>query len=187
MMVPKDALGRRIKRVRESKQLTLKVVEAAAGISATHISEIERGKSAPTVGALVRLARALGKSPAYFVEEVELGEVSVVKAEDRVRQSIGTGGAFERLTMGIPGGRMEACMVTLQPAGRRHAEAHTHHGAEAALVLEGRARFTVGGEVVELESGDAIHYDSGLLHAYENPSTRETATLLWVSTGRDTF
>ena len=187
MMVPKDTLGRRIKRVRESRQLTLKVVEAAAGISATHISEIERGKSAPTVGVLVRLARALGKTPAYFVEEVELGEVSVVKAEDRVRQSIGTGGTFERLTTGIPGGCMEACMVTLQPGGGRHAGAHAHGGAEAALVLEGRARFTVGGEVVGLEAGDAIHYHSALLHAYENASSRETTTVLWVSTGRDTF
>jgi len=187
MMMAKDTLGRRLKRVRESRQLTLKTVEAAAGISATHISEIERGKSAPTVGVLLRLARALGKAPAYFVEEAELGDMSVVKAEDRVRQSFGTGGAFERLTTGIPGGRLEACVVTLQPGGARHTGPHVHHGAEAALVLEGRARFRVGDETVELETGDAVHYDAALSHAFENASSREPAALLWVSTGRDTY
>jgi len=53
-MISKAEIGRRIKKVREEKHLTLKNVEAKAGISATHISEIERGKTSPTVGALMR-------------------------------------------------------------------------------------------------------------------------------------
>ena len=59
-MLDKAELGSRIKKTREAKHLTLKSIEASAGISATHISEIERGKTSPTLGALLRIAGALG-------------------------------------------------------------------------------------------------------------------------------
>ena len=99
-------LGHRIKRTRESKQLTLKAVEDAARISATHVSEIERGKTSPTIGVLVRIANALGVTPAYFLEDEELGNVSVVAAEDRVHVSLPDArGAVEQLTTSIAGGR----------------------------------------------------------------------------------
>ena len=59
-MVPWE-LGERLRRLRFARNLTLKEVEAKAHVSATHLSEIERGKTSPTVGALVRIARALGE------------------------------------------------------------------------------------------------------------------------------
>ena len=98
-MPEKAELGRRIKKTREEKHQTLKAIEAAAGISATHISEIERGKTSPTLGALLRIARALGRDPAYFLEEEDLGAVSVVTLENRLRESLPDGtGTLERLT-----------------------------------------------------------------------------------------
>ena len=63
--------------------MTLKNVEAKASISATHISEIERGKTSPTIGALLRIADALEKDPAYFIEADELDDVSFIALEDR--------------------------------------------------------------------------------------------------------
>ena len=78
-MDDRSELGKRVKKVRESMHLTLKNIEARAGISATHISEIERGKTSPTLGALIRISKALGKEPAYFVEENDLSDASVVE------------------------------------------------------------------------------------------------------------
>src|SRR6185503_15856285 len=71
-LMPRDPtpeeLGRRIKMLRVSCGLTLKDLEERGGISATHVSEIERGKASPTVGALSRIARALGLRPAALLE-----------------------------------------------------------------------------------------------------------------------
>ena len=53
----KGEIGRRIRAVRRERGLTLRQVAAAAALSATHISEIERGHTTPTVGALLRVAR----------------------------------------------------------------------------------------------------------------------------------
>lgn len=184
-MLDKTELGKRIKKVRESKHLTLKNIEAAAGISATHISEIERGKTSPTLGALVRISRALGKDPAYFVEEQELGDVSVVTAENRIRETLrGGAGTIERLTSSIPGGRLQACVIALDGGKSPRGELHTHDGNEAALVLSGRMWFRVGSEEFELAEGDSICYDATEPHAYKSVSEQERASMLWVCTDR---
>ena len=60
-------LGRRIKMLRIAAGLTLKDLEERGGISATHVSEIERGKASPTIGALARIAHALGVRPAVLL------------------------------------------------------------------------------------------------------------------------
>jgi len=184
-MLDKAELGKRIKRIRESKHLTLKNIEAAASISATHISEIERGKTSPTLGALVRISRALGKDPAYFLEEEELGDVSLVTLESRIQESLkGGAGTIERLTSSIPGGRLQACVITLGAGKSHRGDPHNHRGNEAALVISGRMLFNVGAEEFELAEGDSIYYDAREPHAYVNASSEEEASMVWVSTER---
>lgn len=184
-MPDKSELGRRMKAVRESKHLTLKSIEAAAGISATHISEIERGKTSPTLGALLRISKALGKDPAYFIEDEDLGDFSLVTNENRLKESLaGAAGTIERLTTSIPGGRLQACFITLTPVKNQRVRTHSHFGNEAALVLSGKIRFTCAGEVIELEEGDSIHYHASVAHGYENASKREEASMVWISTDR---
>ena len=61
-----EELGRRIRKLRIERRMTLKQVEQAAALSATHVSEIERGRTSPTIGALVRIARALQKDTSYY-------------------------------------------------------------------------------------------------------------------------
>jgi transcriptional regulator with XRE-family HTH domain len=46
-MIDNEVLGQRLKACRTEAGLTLKAMEARAGVSATHISEIERGKTSP--------------------------------------------------------------------------------------------------------------------------------------------
>ncbi len=179
-------LGSRIKRVRGEKHLTLKAVEAAAGISATHISEIERGRTSPTIGVLLRIADALGVDPARFLEEEELDSVSAVRAEDRVRVSLpGSGGILEQLTTSIPAGRLQAVRLELNPGTSRHSAPHVHPGEEAALVTEGAVRFVVGQDTYLLQAGDSIHFDATVIHSFDNPSPDAAATLLWLSSERD--
>ncbi len=185
-------LGERIKRVRREKGLTLKALESRAGVSAAHLSEIERGVTSPTFGSLVRIARALAKSTAYFLEENELGEISLVSAKDRVREVAGgkgsqrRGGAgIERLTIGIPGGRLHARRVELPVDCAYRTDLHSHSGFEAIVVLRGCVTARAGDSSVELGEGDAIHFDASLPHAYANASRSESAVLVWIATRRD--
>lgn len=189
-------VGERIKRVRREQGLTLKAVETLSGVSAAHLSEIERGVTSPTMGSLVRIARALARSTAYFLEENELGEISLVNAKERVRESMGgrdkpnsissrSSALIERLTIGIPGGRLHARRVELPVDCGYRSQPHTHPGFEAIVVLRGRVLARTGESSVELDEGDAIHFDASLPHAYANASKSEPAVLVWIATRRD--
>lgn len=184
-LTEREVVGKRIRRIREARRLTLKVVESRAGISATHISEIERGRTSPTMGALLRIAGALDVDPAVLVEEEELSEVSVVTGDDRVRVGRAVDATTTQpLTTTVAGGRIQAHRITLAPRGRSRLEPHAHSGNEASLVVRGRVRFTIGGKAVDLEEGDSIHYAASIPHVFENRSAGE-AVVLWISTDRD--
>ena len=77
-------------------------------MSATHISEVERGKTSPTIGALQRIADALGEKASYFVEEDELPRVVLTRSGDRctyfTADADGVPLRVEALSSGVPGG-----------------------------------------------------------------------------------
>jgi transcriptional regulator with XRE-family HTH domain len=184
-VISKDEIGKRIKKVREEQHLTLKNVEAKAGISATHISEIERGKTSPTIGALIRIAEALNRDPAYFIEDTELDDVSFVALEDRAQCELGRcPGTAERLTKSIPSGKINAQLITLSPSHSAEASLHAHGGDEAALVLQGKVRFKVDEKSYELGEGDSIYYLASQDHGYVNASEKEHAKMIWFASER---
>jgi transcriptional regulator with XRE-family HTH domain len=184
-MITKEEIGRRIKKIREQQHLTLKNVEAKAGISATHISEIERGKTSPTIGALIRIADALGKDPAYFIEDEELRDVSFIALEDReVSRLERLEGEMERLTNSIPSGKIDSRLITLAPDESVEIVLHSHDADEAALVLAGAVKFRVEDEEYTLEEGDSIYYVASQSHGYANASGTESARMIWFASER---
>ena len=183
-MLSKEDLGDRIRTVRKERRLTLKELEKTSGFSATHISEIERGKTSPTIGALVRISQALGKEPSFFLEEGQLSEVAVVRRDGRmpIPESIAlTPGEY--LTPGIPGGRLNAYMLHLSPGAGKEAAYSAHPGEEGAFIIAGEIEAVVGEVSYRLREGDALHYPSDRPHTFRNPGT-EMASILLVSTKR---
>lgn len=161
-------LGRRIKLLRISRGLTLKDLEERGGISATHVSEIERGKASPTVGALGRIARALDLRPATLVEPRMLPEVTVVRASERHKRRVQWGSAtLEGVADPVQGAELSAQIMTL-PMGREPALSHQHEGEEWVSVLTGVAEIRVGNEAFVLREGDSLHFRAYRPHAYAN-------------------
>ncbi len=180
-MQPRDPspaeLGRRIKMLRVARGLTLKDLEERGGISATHVSEIERGKASPTVGALGRIARALDLRPAALVEPKLLPEMSVVRAHDRERLSVQWGQArLAAASEPIEGGLLSMHVLTL-PISREPSLVHHHEGEEWALLTQGVAEIVIDGERHVLRQGDALHFRAHRTHAYVNLGS-EPAVLL---------
>jgi transcriptional regulator with XRE-family HTH domain len=168
-IVESDELGRRIRKLRMELRLTLKQVEEACGLSATHLSEIERGRTSPTIGALVRIARALHRDASYFIETEEREEVAHVKG------SVGTttlpGGAkAEILTPGIPGSRVFAYRVRLEDGEQRltlpamRSEDHAVY-----FVRSGRLTSRIGGAESILSAGDALQATLSIAHELYAP------------------
>ena len=111
LMPTKEELGRRLRTARFERNLTLKEVASRCGMSATHISEVERGKTSPTIGALQRIAEALGENPSYFVRADPPPQVRLTKREARcafyVTDSAGAPMLTRVISPGIPNGYLQ--------------------------------------------------------------------------------
>lgn len=157
-MPTKEEVGQRLKLARFRQNVTLKEVATRSGMSATHISEIERGKTSPTIGALQRIANALGERTAYFVEERSMKPACLVRGNERIRQfacdTEGKTVAFERLTGSCPWGTTHITRTVAKP-GERYQRPPAN--AESVLVcVSGMHRITVGDESYVIRDGDTI-------------------------------
>lgn len=156
-MLAKQTLAKRLREARQRRRMTLKEVERLSGFSSTHISEIERGRTSPTVKALVRIAHALSKDPCYFLESRELDDVSLVSAEARLRQVPARDGLqCAALTSGILGGRVTAYLVRATAPYRGELE-FLALGDACLFGLAGDARLETGDEEHSLRVGESLH------------------------------
>lgn len=169
-------IGERIKALRLAQNLTLKQLEAKAGVSATHLSEIERGLSSPTVGAIVRIARALGEEPALLVHERKGPRVTVVRRDER-RTLTDAGAALELLGTPLGGAEMSLVEIALVP-GAEPFDPGPGCGEEFLLVLAGSIDLVLGEVNLVLADGDAIHFDAVITRRLR---AREIARVLWIS------
>ncbi len=184
--LPPAELGRRIKMFRVSKGLTLKDLEERGGVSATHVSEIERGRASPTLGALGRIALGLGVRAADLVEPSTLPESAIGLASERGQITTRWGLAqLQSLVSPIRSSKINAALVTL-PIGREPAYSHTHGGEEWVMVISGQAALEFGSERHTLRPGETIHFRGEILHAYVN-SWSSPAVLLSVCRSPVTF
>ncbi len=160
-----EELGRRIRKLRMESRLTLKQVELASGLSATHLSEIERGRTSPTIGALVRIARALNKDASYFIESEEREDVAHVKGAVGVHALPG-GAPAEILTPGIPGSRVFAYRVRLDPAKNARITLAATGSDDQAIyfVKSGKVEARFGDSRSTLSAGDAAQATLSIAH-----------------------
>jgi transcriptional regulator with XRE-family HTH domain len=148
--------------------MTLKDVEAQSGFSATHISEIERGRTCPTINALSRIAQALDREPAYFIEREELPDLSHTRSSERSPAVVFGHVQVEALTKGVAGARLRAFQFLLPEGSQGRVEFDGHHGEESGYIVRGRIEVRVGDEKRVLETGDGFHYFARRLHGFRN-------------------
>ncbi len=158
-MLTKRELGRRLRRTRFERGLTLKDVAARCGMSATHISEVERGKTSPTIGALQRISKALGEEPSYFVREDFLPKFAVSRAAERgdffAADKEGRPLTAGVLSPGLPGGTLQIFGTHIAPGEKINV--HPMIGEIVVICMLGMVRITAGsGESHVLREGDTI-------------------------------
>jgi transcriptional regulator with XRE-family HTH domain len=152
-------LGKRIKQLRLSQGFTLKDIESKVGVSATHVSEIERGKTSPTVGALSRIAAALQVNPSFLVDLPVGEDVSHTRHTDRYRLVGGKNGAeWEILTGDRPYAELSLFVLELSEDMKIPLEQEPRTGDKFLFVLEGVLQIELGDEKIVLRKGDSIHF-----------------------------
>jgi transcriptional regulator with XRE-family HTH domain len=175
-------IGDRVRRIRQQKGLTLRAIELRARVSATHVSEIERGKTWPTVGVIGRIATALGVSAAELLDvPPEVAPLHQAAAERRrfVRPEAQT--EVEGLTLSHGPSELSVHLLTLAPGGGFDDVAHD--GEEFCYVLEGVLEVRIDGAPTIVRRHEALHFRPRCRHEIRNPLSVPTHAV-WASRPR---
>jgi transcriptional regulator with XRE-family HTH domain len=185
-----DGVGQRLRAERESRGVSLRELARRLGISPSALSQIETGRSRPSVGTLYAIVSELELSLDELFGSrraaVEPEDASVVQRHgDRKGLELESGVRWERLTP-TPERETDFLYVVYEVGGASSREGtHMRHtGREYGIVLSGRLRVTIGfDEEHELGPGDSIAFDSSRPHRLENAGA-EPVEAIWFVVGR---
>ncbi len=154
-----DAVGPRLKRLRQRRDITLADLADETGISTSTLSRLEAGLRRPTLEQLLPLARAHGVTLDELVDAPPTGDPRVNL------RPIPSGGGGTVVPLSRRAGGIQAYKFIL-PAGRDDAEPElrTHEGHDWAFVLNGRLRLVLGEHDLTLEPGEAVEFDTRTPH-----------------------
>jgi transcriptional regulator with XRE-family HTH domain len=185
--IPKEDIlvkvGERVRRVRESRGLSLQDISLRTDIDVSMLKQIEEGALAPPLGTIIKLAKALEMKIGYFISGEEDRAYTIVRRDDRKvvsrydsKRAKYYGYEYESLAPHKKDRHMEPFLVTLEPAETEE-ERSAHDGQEFIFVLEGNMEVRLGGEIHILEPGDTIYYDSTIPHLVKCHGKKTTKIL----------
>ncbi|HEY6408624.1 MAG TPA: XRE family transcriptional regulator [Ktedonobacteraceae bacterium] len=175
-------LGLTIRRLRESRQLSLKEVAARSGLTQSFLSQVERNLTNPSVASLRKVAQAFEVPLTELFQGPLLPENRVVRSAER-RQLIHPSRQWRDylLTPNLKG-KLQVILSVIEPGGGSGEEPYAHDSdEECVIVLRGRLEFWVGTDCYELEEGDSIVFESRVPHRNRNPGPKP-AEVLWITT-----
>lgn len=181
-----QAIFEGIRRLRKEKRITLKKMAEETGISINYLSQIERGKTNPSIGILKRITNLL-KVPLLGLEAEPLPnpfgpqEVAVVRRHMRKMLVYPRSKLKEYLLTPDLNRKLEVLMSESKPGKKKEDVWYSHEGEEFGLVLEGRYEVTVEDKTYILNEGDSIYFPSHLPHKMRGIGRKRCKTL-WVIT-----
>jgi len=197
---PDQAIGSRLREERERQGLSLRKLAGRLDISPSALSQIETGRSRPSVSTLYAIVSELGisfdelfartplhttsRTPTRHPHTVSGEEQIVQRADDRPVIELESGVRWERLN---PTGERDVdfleVVYDVGGASSRGGTFVHHAGREYGLVTSGQLKVTVGYEEYELGPGDSICFDSAVPHRLESVGGGP-ARAIWLVIGR---
>ncbi len=164
-----EAIGERVRRLREEKGLGLNELSNMTGFEVDFLKRIENNEVKPQLGTMMRLSKALDSAFGRLVSGVGNKLYSITRKDEQkiISRSTSKKGqqkayTYKSLAPEVQGRHMEALIVQLESI--QEPEASCHDGEEFIYVLEGTVALRIGEEAFDLEPGDSAYYLSTTPH-----------------------
>ncbi len=190
-------LGPRLKEIRLKQDTSLREIARQLNVSPSFLSQIENGKSQPSVATLYAIAKLLGVSVDLlfkatgdesdskdFIQRTDLdhpadawhesgARISLVNPQSRSTLSMDQGVAWERLSA-TPENDINFMEIIYQPGAGSNSNGDliVHEGYEYGYALEGEIEVTIGEAIFLLTKSHSIGFDSTIPHRLRNISTQ---------------
>lgn len=180
--VVSDSLaGGDIRALRKSRGLTISQLAAAVGRSVGWLSQVERGRTTPSVHDLGLIAGQLGVSISFFFRSAsrrpeERGHV--LRRADRTSIGSPQTGLTEELLSPSLNGQFQMIRSVFQPRTSSGGLKPARKSEDGGVVISGRITLWIGDLKVDLDEGDSFHFaerEYGWRNDHDQP-----AEILWI-------
>lgn len=163
-----NVISKNLKKIRESKNMSLDKVSKMTGVSKSMLSQIERGESNPTITTVWKIAAGLKISFTSLLNQER--QKPMVITEGDVEQLNADNGKY-KLYPFFPyeeGRSFEIYRVVIEESGHLVAEAHGEKVDEFITVFEGDLTVIIDKESFEITKGNSIRFRADKEHSYHN-------------------
>lgn len=182
-------LGEKIRKLRQERRLTLQELSDLSSLSKPLLSQIENDQVTPPIATLLKISKGLKVGINYFFEEEEDQQKLVLtRASQQAATLRRTGNdaphgyTYRSLAPGMRHKPMEPFLVEFELTAWDDRFFYRHDGFELIYLLEGELEFHYGTDVMRLNPGDSIYYDSSEPHGYVSVGeTKATAVAVLYS------
>lgn len=171
-------LGARIRNVRKLRRLSLSQLGEISGVSASFLSQLERGMCSASFGTLREVSGALGISLGELFDAHPPSGPRVVRHHER--PLLLEGGARKFLLSPRPLSHIEIFAGEFDPGESTGEEPYNHGDSqEFLIVIRGSVDVQIDGSSHLLSAGDTIEYRSSQMHRTVNVGADE-AEVHWI-------
>jgi len=180
------SVGANLRRLRSRRGLSLERLARRAGVSRAMLSQIELGRSAPTINSLWKVARALNVTFAALVAP-RSGTTPVVLSAGESNLLTNHKGTFTSRALFPLGERrqVEFYELRLKVRGEETASPHPPGTIENLAIAAGAVEIDIDGTAHRLAAGDAILFGADVIHSYRNVGTTEALMYLVMTYASD--
>ncbi len=180
-------IGSRIRLLRKERKLSIERLAEESGLSVGMLSQLERGKSTPSVRSLRVLGTALGVPISWFFSPAPPDDSSeteyIVRSGSRRALTLTPSGVYKQLLTPERPGLIEVYELSLKPGGNSGSEFYSHRGEKSGLIMSGSLRLWIDNQDYVLNEGDSFRFPSDISHRFENDG-EGVVRLIWVVAGR---
>lgn len=175
-------ISERLRDFRSRAGLSLERLSKLAGVSRGMLSQIELGRSVPTITILSRIAGAFEIPVAAFLTSQGDVRVHVTRRGSGHELRSADGKYVSRALFPFVGERRaELFALRLEPGCMQSSDAHAAGTTENLVVVQGTMSVEIGGARMDLSEGDSIYFAADVPHIYRNDSVATALAHLMMS------
>lgn len=164
------AIGKTLHELRKHRALSLNDLARLSGVSRSMLSQIETGRSIPSVVVLCKISRAFDVPVTFFLEHKEEEHPILLNAEETpLRVSADGKCAWRSLMPNTLERRTEFYEITLRGGGIEKVKPYPPGTKANLAVTEGSLLVALGNQRHRLTEGDAFEFSASSAHSYINP------------------
>jgi transcriptional regulator with XRE-family HTH domain len=172
-------VGANLRRLRQRRGLSLDNLAKISGVSRAMLSQIEIGRSVPSINVVFKIARAFGLPFSALLASTAARQAHVMPA--RTAKTLrSTSGEFSTRAL-FPFSterKTEFYELRLLPGGVEQADAHAPGTMENLIVVRGELEITTPSGQCLLPAGDALLFHADEPHTYRNLAKEEALIYL---------